>query len=481
MKKINKFLKSAVLVFLYAAFAACSSVEKADIPSTANPPEEVTKFEEDMNRAVSENVDVLARTEYKRASKMLDESKSDLSAGQNQEEILDDVRKGRGYLNEAHSIAAKLAEKVPALMNARQMAIQAGATRYPELKDQLQKADAVVSLNASDLSDLSAEKLAKMQQGYINLEANSVILNQLGEAKANLNGARKDGALKSTPVNYKKSELSIKTAELIIASNVRNPSAFKASVAEANSDAVYLNEVMSYVKQNKNISESAAVKMANQNRQINNLKTDMSVAASANAALQRDMQNKNNELAEDMAHQQRVSNRDIADKERSLLIMQKNIDDKNKDLSSVEATVEMQRALESARSQFTSDEAEAYQQGGSLVIRLKKINFVSGHSELPSSSLASLAKVSSVAKSLNASDIRIEGHTDSLGSVSQNKTISEKRADVVASYFKSNGFSDINVMSEGYGFQKPIATNKSKEGRAQNRRVDIVITPKVVQ
>ena len=77
------------------------------------------------------------------------------------------------------------------------------------------------------------------------------------------------------------------------------------------------------------------------------------------------------------------------------------------------------------------------------------------------------------------SEIKVEGHTDSIGTASQNKAISEKRADAVASYFKLNGFENIDVQSTGFGFQKPIATNKSKEGRAQNRRVDIVITPRV--
>lgn len=144
------------------------------------------------------------------------------------------------------------------------------------------------------------------------------------------------------------------------------------------------------------------------------------------------------------------------------------------------ASVEFQKAMETARKQFSVDEAEAYQQGKNLLIRLKKINFVSGRSELPGASLSTLAKVSDVAKSLNASEIKVEGHTDSLGTATQNKTISEERAHAVASYFKSNGFSHIAVASEGYGFEKTIATNKSKVGRAQNRRVDIIITPEVV-
>jgi outer membrane protein OmpA-like peptidoglycan-associated protein len=150
----------------------------------------------------------------------------------------------------------------------------------------------------------------------------------------------------------------------------------------------------------------------------------------------------------------------------------------NANLDQATASVEIQKALEEARSQFSSDEAEAYQQGGKLVIRMKNMNFSSGRSELPAQSLASLAKVMTVAKSLTPQSIQVEGHTDSTGTESANMQISEARAQAVATYFKSNGMDNVDIQSAGFGFQKPIATNKSKEGRTQNRRVDIVITPK---
>ncbi len=119
----------------------------------------------------------------------------------------------------------------------------------------------------------------------------------------------------------------------------------------------------------------------------------------------------------------------------------------------------------------------SWREGNHLLIRLKSVGFASGRSELPESSLAILAKVSEVAHSLNATGIKVEGHTDSTGTEKQNIAVSTARASAVATYFKSNGFDQINVHSQGYGFEKPIATNKSKEGRAQNRRVDVIITP----
>jgi outer membrane protein OmpA-like peptidoglycan-associated protein len=237
----------------------------------------------------------------------------------------------------------------------------------------------------------------------------------------------------------------------VISANVRNPQGYKAAVMTAQADTSLLNEVMTTIKQNgKNLSESAALKMVSQNNQINALNTDLSISNAQSAATKNSLNEKNQALSD-------------------------KLNDKQQDLNSANVHIASQKAMESARSQFSPEEAEAYQQGPNLLIRLKQVNFASGRAELPGASIAVLAKVSSVAKSMNASEIKIEGHTDSTGSESQNKVISEKRASAVASYFKSNGFND--VTSEGFGFKKPISTNKSKEGRAQNRRVDIIITP----
>lgn len=284
--------------------------------------------------------------------------------------------------------------------------------------------------------------MAKLQGRYVDLERKAVVLTQLGKSQAEVNGARKNGAAKQAPMMLKKAELSLKTAESVISTNVRNPQGFAVAVAEANSDAKMLMDVMETIKQSGTaLPEASAVRIVQQNRQIANLKTDKAVTARQTAS-----------AAESLG-------------------------EKTDLLSAANAKVEIQRIMEQARQQFKPDEAEAFQQGGKLLIRMKNVNFASGRAELPGSSLAGLAKVSEIAKALNASEIQVEGHTDSTGNDEQNKTISEQRAGAVASYFQSNGFGDIKVQSVGYGFSKPVTTNKSKAGRALNRRVDIIITP----
>ncbi|MGZ5279915.1 MAG: OmpA family protein [Pseudobdellovibrionaceae bacterium] len=459
MIKDTQFRSLCVAGIISLLFISCSSnVKKADIPSTANPQEEITKLDQDLNLAVNKNIDVLAASDFQDAAKWLTEAKADLSSKQNQEEVLDDVRKGRGFLEKAYATSENRNEKAPGLFESRQMALKAGAGKYSELRSDLQDLDKDVSSKAAILLKTDADTISKLQERYVDLEKRATILTQLGDAQAKFNGSKKDGASKMAPLTFKKTELSLKNAESVIASNTRNPQGYKDAVATATTNVTLLNEVMITIQQNgKNLSETAALKMVAQSGKIKALNKDLSNSNAAGQATQAAMQEKNQFLANE-----------LEDKDQQL-------EDKKQDLSSANANIEIQRVMETARTQFSPDEAEAYQQGGSLLIRLKQVNFASGRSEIPESSFAVLDKVSNVAKSMNASAIKVEGHTDSVGNETVNKSISEKRAGVVANYFKSYGFND--VKSEGYGFQKPIATNKSKEGRALNRRVDIIITP----
>lgn len=422
-------------------FLACSTnVKKADIANTANPQEEISKLGTDLAIAQTKNIDVLAPGEFKDSMKWLTEAKKDQTNSEKQEEILDDVRTGRGYLEKAYQVSANRAEKAPGLFEARQMALKAGASKYSELSQDLNSVDKDVSAEAADLAKLDSEKISALQERYVALERRATILTRLGKTQAIFNGLEKDGASKQAPLTYKKSELSLKNGESVISANVRNPGGYKSAVDTAILDTALLNDVMATIKQNgKNLSEPAALKMVSQNKKIKSLNKDLVASNAENTA----------------------SKAELADTEQ--------------DLDAANSHVETQRAMETARTQFSPDEAEAYQQGKNLLIRLKQVNFASGRADLPGASLEVLAKVSAVAKAMNASELKVEGHTDSTGTESQNKIISEKRASAVASYFKSNGFTE--VTSQGYGFQKPIATNKSKEGRAQNRRVDIIITP----
>ena len=71
--------------------------------------------------------------------------------------------------------------------------------------------------------------------------------------------------------------------------------------------------------------------------------------------------------------------------------------------------------------------------------------------------------------------IRVEGHTDTVGSRAYNLELSRRRAEVVAQEFVRHGFTDATVERKGWAFEYPVASNDTPEGRALNRRVTIVV------
>jgi outer membrane protein OmpA-like peptidoglycan-associated protein len=71
--------------------------------------------------------------------------------------------------------------------------------------------------------------------------------------------------------------------------------------------------------------------------------------------------------------------------------------------------------------------------------------------------------------------LEIAGHTDSTGSEQHNLQLAKSRADAVASYLIQHGLQPNRITTASYGSSKPIATNSTEEGKAQNRRVEFIL------
>ncbi len=107
--------------------------------------------------------------------------------------------------------------------------------------------------------------------------------------------------------------------------------------------------------------------------------------------------------------------------------------------------------------------------------KAKFIFFISGSAKLDPASNAALTDIATALKDNADMQVEIEGHTDNAGSKAQNQKLSEDRAAAVKTYLVSKGVSGDRITTTGYGFSKPIASNKTAAGRAKNRRVVIII------
>lgn len=104
------------------------------------------------------------------------------------------------------------------------------------------------------------------------------------------------------------------------------------------------------------------------------------------------------------------------------------------------------------------------------------ILFPTNGTSLTAKSKVELAKFAKEMNDMKDTDITIYGHTDNTGSKEVNDRISKQRADAVSAYLQSCGMAASRMKSEGLSYNCPIADNATKEGRAQNRRVEIFIT-----
>jgi len=111
-----------------------------------------------------------------------------------------------------------------------------------------------------------------------------------------------------------------------------------------------------------------------------------------------------------------------------------------------------------------------------LVANMSDVLFRTGSFELATGARERLAKVSGIVLAYPSLHVSIEGHTDSVGTDDYNQTLSERRAQAVRDYFVQQGISSSAVEAHGFGKNEPIASNDTPEGRAQNRRVELVLS-----
>ena len=88
---------------------------------------------------------------------------------------------------------------------------------------------------------------------------------------------------------------------------------------------------------------------------------------------------------------------------------------------------------------------------------------------------AKLDDLTSKVKGINLEVIIAVGHTDSIGSDAYNQKLSVRRSEAVKAYLVSKGIEKNRVYTEGKGEKQPVADNKTTEGRAKNRRVEIEV------
>jgi len=138
---------------------------------------------------------------------------------------------------------------------------------------------------------------------------------------------------------------------------------------------------------------------------------------------------------------------------------------------------EYERKAQEAADKLAKLAAVKEEERGMVITLSGSVLFASNKATLLPAAQTRLNEVTEALMATQDRNVVVEGHTDSRGSDSHNLALSQERAEAVRSYLVSRGYPTDKIQARGIGEARPIADDKSAEGRANNRRVEIVIEP----
>ncbi len=122
--------------------------------------------------------------------------------------------------------------------------------------------------------------------------------------------------------------------------------------------------------------------------------------------------------------------------------------------------------------------AQVTREGDALLVNFpSQITFATNSASIKPEFFSTLNAVVETLNRYPQSYLDVIGHTDSTGSEAHNQALSERRANSVADYMRTRGVAPQRIAAYGMGMSQPIASNATPEGRQQNRRVELRITP----
>ncbi len=444
LKKKMSLSLTVLTALMSAVLFACSSEPKVnEFVNTADPQVELVNVDRNIQQAQNNQVDILSPVNFEAAKNSRYKAEKARSNNEDQKTVLHQIAVSQAYLDQATKVTDVAQQILQEPIAARKDALKAqSGIHFPKEMSAIdKKLRAITERIENNDTSIAKNESATLEKSYREIELNSIKKEKLGNAQSSIQQAIKEGAAKLTPETLDWANKNLAQNEAVITADRHNT----VEVNKASASATLAgNRLMKMVRDAKN---STAKKPEDLAKQVE--KNEMAAASSAN--------------------QLNMVENDLAKTENKL-------DQTSRQNDQLQSAAWLDQEYEKATSEFTKDEAEVFKQGDKLLLRLKGLSFANNKSGIGSENFKLLAKVQKVIGDIGSSQIVVEGHTDSSGGKKLNEMLSTQRAESVQSYLIANkNISAEKIKAEGFGDTKPIATNKTAQGRAQNRRVDVII------
>lgn len=465
----------AVLIVAVCFLSACAgtTLKMESIAASEKPVEQVSRLDKEIGKARNNQLNVLAPTWFGKAEASLNQAKKGLEDEDELVEVLKNIAYGQAHLQRAKEAGNLVRTELRNVIKSRGLARAAGATNfgedYAKAEEQFFKLTRAIEKNDLRWARKNKEKVIKT---FNKLELRA-IKGILDEVRKLIKEGEKSGAKKIAPKMLKIARDRLSDVDAFISQHRYKKKEIHKHSNEALFQARRLLQVIQQSKKIKRMkpeqitlwfegmlyktaSELSAPDMRDQplETQVESILSSVTALVEDNKFMVRKLKTQQTDL-EHMLTQ-------IASKE------------------SLVAEKRFQQLFSEVQTYFSPNEAEVYKQGNRLVIRLKAIRFPVGKDYIMPSNYSMLNKVQRAIRTFGEPEVVIEGHTDSTGSKALNEHLSQRRAEAVREYFVANGTLTRDAISAiGYGSEQPLVSNKTAKGRAINRRIDILITPRL--
>ena len=478
---------SAAVCLLCAVAGLRSAAAQQDLRATL-----FQETDKALEAARAANAELLAPATFSRAMDSYNEADNDLKRGRNMDRIRSELATAANTFKAAKDAAEIANITLASLLKTRADASNARADTFAP--DQWQEANerfdgAARRLESGDIRG-SRSRADEAEALFRDAELTAIKAQYLSQTRALLAQAEQARVPRYAPKTYAKAQSLLEQAEHELNENRYDTDLPRSLAQQANYEArhaIYLAELINKIRDEDKTLEDVILSYEEPLEQI-------SAAADKVAQLDKGVDPVVADLVmyiEGLRESEQQAKVDLDDSRMRIGELEDEIRDLDERLGGVSqervALVQRLEAEARIRDQFATienlfdrDEARVSREGNRIIIRLVGLTFESGQAEVTANFAGLLGKVRRAADVFPRSQIVIEGHTDAYGSDEANLALSKRRAEAVSAYLTDKlGIPAFRISAVGYGETQPIANNETPQGRARNRRIDILIEPQL--
>lgn len=477
-KRISTMVALIIALFFLGACGG-SNLDVKQISMSENPTEQIEQInslDNDLKNARNNQIDVLSPQWFAKAEKSFNNAIKDHNRGAALSDILKNIAQSRAELKRAEDFAKVASTSLSKVINERKLARASGATKMGKdyVKVEGQFLDLMRSVENNKLKS-ARKKEAKVINSFRQLELRAIKEQALGEVRKLLKQAKKENARKFAPDSYALATNKLEATDAFIS---KHPYEKEKMLEKANDALFEAWRCIRVTRQSKKVKtmkpeqitlwyEKALYQTAGAlsapDMRDEPFKIQVENILSSITALKKDRNSMQVEIGA-LTNQTAL----LADRTRKEQAAKERL----------AAEKKFNELFGEVRNLFDANEAEVNKQGDQLLIRLGAIKFPVGKYVIMQENYGLLGKVQLAIRIFGEPDVVIEGHTDSTGSDELNQHLSEQRAYAVGQYLIANRTLPADrIEAVGFGAIRPLASNKTAQGRAVNRRIDIIIKP----